>query len=68
MKKFIAVYIDLENVAGILDLDVMIQDIILEEIELQRVHRREMEDLKEKASVARLKAKQDKRLVELERE
>jgi uncharacterized LabA/DUF88 family protein len=31
MKKFIAVYIDLENVAGILDLDVMIQDIILEE-------------------------------------
>ena len=28
MKKIIAVYIDLENVAGILDLDVMIQDII----------------------------------------
>lgn len=31
MKKFIAVYIDLENVAGILDLNVMLQDIILEE-------------------------------------
>lgn len=31
MKKFIAVYIDLENVAGILDLDVMLQDIILED-------------------------------------
>jgi hypothetical protein len=31
MRKFIAVYIDLENVAGILDLDRMLQDIILEE-------------------------------------
>ena len=31
MRKFIAVYIDLENVAGILDLDKMLQDIILEE-------------------------------------
>lgn len=31
MKKFIAVYIDLENVAGLLDLDGMLQDIILEE-------------------------------------
>ena len=31
MRKFIAVYIDLENVAGILDLDQMLQDIILEE-------------------------------------
>lgn len=31
MKKFVAVYIDLENVAGILDLDAMLQDIILEE-------------------------------------
>ncbi len=31
MRKFIAVYIDLENVAGILDLDTMLQDIILEE-------------------------------------
>ena len=30
MRKFIAVYIDLENVAGILDLDRMLQDIILE--------------------------------------
>jgi uncharacterized LabA/DUF88 family protein len=38
MKKFIAVYIDLENVAGILDLDVMIQDIILEE------HKEDSED------------------------
>jgi uncharacterized LabA/DUF88 family protein len=33
MRKFIAVYIDLENVAGILDLDQMLQDIILEEHE-----------------------------------
>lgn len=31
MRKFIAVYIDLENVAGILDLDQLLQDIILEE-------------------------------------
>lgn len=31
MRKFIAVYIDLENVAGILDLDRMLQDIILED-------------------------------------
>ncbi|MCU0574075.1 MAG: NYN domain-containing protein [Syntrophobacteraceae bacterium] len=31
MRKFIAVYIDLENVAGILNLDKMLQDIILEE-------------------------------------
>lgn len=31
MRTFIAVYIDLENVAGILDLDKMLQDIILEE-------------------------------------
>ena len=31
MRKFIGVYIDLENVAGILDLDKMLQDIILEE-------------------------------------
>ncbi|MBN2008750.1 NYN domain-containing protein [candidate division KSB1 bacterium] len=31
MRKVIAVYIDLENVAGILDLDKMLQDIILEE-------------------------------------
>ncbi len=31
MRKFIAVYIDLENVAGILHLDKMLQDIILEE-------------------------------------
>ena len=31
MRKFIAVYIDLENVAGVLDLDKMLQDIILEE-------------------------------------
>lgn len=31
MRKFIALYIDLENVAGILDLDKMLQDIILEE-------------------------------------
>ncbi len=31
MRKFIAVYIDLENVAGILSLDDMLQDIILEE-------------------------------------
>ncbi len=31
MRKFIAVYVDLENVAGILDLDTMLQDIILEE-------------------------------------
>jgi len=31
MRKFIAVYIDLENVAGILNLDRMLQDIILEE-------------------------------------
>jgi len=31
MRKFIAVYIDLENVSGILDLDTMLQDIILEE-------------------------------------
>lgn len=31
MRKFIAVYIDLENVSGILDLDKMLQDIILEE-------------------------------------
>ena len=31
MRKFIAVYIDLENVAGFLDLDKMLQDIILEE-------------------------------------
>jgi uncharacterized LabA/DUF88 family protein len=31
MRKFIAVYIDLENVAGILHLDNMLQDIILEE-------------------------------------
>jgi hypothetical protein len=31
MRKFIAVYIDLENIAGILDLDKMLQDIILEE-------------------------------------
>jgi len=31
MRKFIAVYIDLENVAGILDLDKLLQDIILEE-------------------------------------
>lgn len=31
MKKFIAVYVDLENVAGILNLDKMLQDIILEE-------------------------------------
>lgn len=31
MRKFIAVYIDLENVGGILNLDKMLQDIILEE-------------------------------------
>ncbi|MBW1650060.1 MAG: NYN domain-containing protein [Deltaproteobacteria bacterium] len=31
MRRFIAVYIDLENVSGILDLDTMLQDIILEE-------------------------------------
>ncbi len=31
MRKFIAVYIDLENVAGLLDLDKVLQDIILEE-------------------------------------
>jgi hypothetical protein len=31
MRKFIAVYIDLENVAGILNLDKILQDIILEE-------------------------------------
>ena len=31
MRKFIAVYVDLENVAGILNLDKMLQDIILEE-------------------------------------
>lgn len=31
MRKFIAVYIDLENVAGVLNLDKMLQDIILEE-------------------------------------
>ena len=31
MKKIIAIYIDLENVSGILDLDTMLQDIILEE-------------------------------------
>ena len=31
MRKFIAVYVDLENVAGILDLDRMLQDLILEE-------------------------------------
>jgi len=31
MRKFIAVYLDLENIAGILDLDKMLQDIILEE-------------------------------------
>ncbi|MCP4399124.1 MAG: NYN domain-containing protein [bacterium] len=31
MRKFIAVYIDLENVAGILNLDKMLQDLILEE-------------------------------------
>ena len=31
MRKFIAVYIDLENIAGILDLDAMLQDIILED-------------------------------------
>ncbi|PIE33413.1 NYN domain-containing protein [candidate division KSB3 bacterium] len=31
MRKFIAVYVDLENVAGIVDLDSMLQDIILEE-------------------------------------
>lgn len=31
MRKFIAVYIDLENVAGLVNLDKMLQDIILEE-------------------------------------
>lgn len=31
MRKFIAVYVDLENVAGALDLDKVLQDIILEE-------------------------------------
>lgn len=31
MRKFIAVYVDLENVSGILNLDKMLQDIILEE-------------------------------------
>jgi len=31
MRTFIAVYIDLENVAGILNLDKMLQDLILEE-------------------------------------
>lgn len=30
MRKFIAIYIDLENVAGILDLDRLLQDLILE--------------------------------------
>lgn len=30
MRKIIAIYIDLENVSGILDLDTMLQDIILE--------------------------------------
>ena len=38
MRKFIAVYIDLENVAGILNLDRMLQDIILED------HREEAEE------------------------
>jgi uncharacterized LabA/DUF88 family protein len=31
MRKFVAVYIDLENVAGMVNLDKMLQDIILEE-------------------------------------
>ncbi len=31
MRRFIAVYVDLENVAGILNLDKLLQDIILEE-------------------------------------
>ncbi len=31
MRKFIAVYVDLENVAGIVNLDKLLQDIILEE-------------------------------------